>query len=101
MADAAKRFAAHRGQNGTAMGKISDAMKEVAAAIDKWWDSSAPGVQGAIQHFEQGLAKLKIAAPEGYISEGDDSGPAKKPARKPAAKKDDGESPAEDEAPAS
>jgi hypothetical protein len=90
MADTAKRFAATRGQNGTAMGKLSDAMKDVAVVIDKWWDSSEPGVQGAIQHFEQGLAKLKMAAPEGFVS--DDEDEPKKPARKPAPKNVDGES---------
>lgn len=88
MADTAKRFAATRGQGGTAMGKLSDAMKGVAAAIETWWDTSKPGVQGAIQHFEQGLAALKTHAPEGYVS--DDDEPAKKTARKPAQNKDAG-----------
>jgi hypothetical protein len=85
MADTAKRFAATRGQNGTAMGKLSDAMKDVAAVIDKWWDPSEPGVVSAVQHFEQGLARLKVAAPEGYISD-DEGEPVKKATRKPAAK---------------
>lgn len=91
MADTAKRFAATRGQNGTAMGKLSNAMIGVAAVIDKWWDSSEPGVQGAIQHFEQGLARLKMTAPEGFVSDDEDDEP-KKPARKPAPKNVDGES---------
>lgn len=91
MADTAKRFAATRGQNGTAMGKLSDAMKGVAAVIDKWWDSSEPGVQSAVQHFEQGLARLKMTAPEGFVSDDEDDEP-KKAGHKPAAKPADGES---------
>jgi hypothetical protein len=61
MGQHAKRFDAVNGQKGTGLRAVADQLKTVADTAEEWFDPNSAEVIGAMQFFEQALARLSTA----------------------------------------
>lgn len=79
----AQRFRAAGAQKGTPLRTVADGLAVLADFVEQHFDANSSQVVGAMQHFEQGLARLGSAPTGGEDGTADNAQPTEPPVSKP------------------